>query len=81
MNVSQGTLIWKWLDDAGELHRFEIPNSYYVPDGNVRLLSPQHWAQAQKDTTPTQGTGETTDANNVTLFWNQRQNKLTVPIS
>ena len=81
MNVSQGTLVWKWTDDTGELHRFEIPNSYYVPDGKVRLLSPQHWAQTQKDNKPIQGTGETTDAKNVTLFWNQRQNKLTVPIS
>ena len=81
MNVSQGTLIWKWTDDNGELHRFEIPNSYYVPEGKVRLLSPQHWAQSQKDEKPIQGTGETTDAKNVTLFWNQRQNKLTVPIN
>ena len=81
MNMSQGTLIWKWTDDNGELHRFEIPNSYYVPEGKVRLLSPQHWAQLQKDEKPIQGTGETTDAKNVTLFWNQRQNKLTVPIN
>jgi len=81
MNVSQGTLVWKWTDNMGELHRFEIPNSYYVPDGKVRLLSPQHWAQTQKDNKPIQGTSETTDAKNVTLFWNQRQNKLTVPIS
>ena len=27
------------------MHTFEIPNSYYVPACELRLLSPQHWAQ------------------------------------
>ena len=26
-------------------HSFRIPNSYYVPQGSVRLLSLQNWAQ------------------------------------
>ena len=37
-----GTLKWKWLDDDGKEHVAIIPNSYYVPEGKVRLLSPQH---------------------------------------
>jgi hypothetical protein len=40
-NVKMGTIRWKWLDDKGQEHKFLIPKSYYVPDGNVRLLSPQ----------------------------------------
>jgi hypothetical protein len=39
-NVQRGTIEWRWADDG--THR--IPNSFYVPDGKVRLLSPQHWA-------------------------------------
>ena len=42
-NVKMGTIIWKWTDEDGVQHKFKIPKSYYVPDGKVRLLSPQHW--------------------------------------
>jgi len=27
------------------VHAHTIPDSYYVPDGQVQLLSPQHWMQ------------------------------------
>ena len=70
INVSQGTLIWKWTDNNGKLHRFEITNLYYVPEGKVQLLSPQHWAQSLKDDKPIQGTGKAADTKNVMLFWN-----------
>jgi transposase InsO family protein len=84
-NVKMGTIRWKWLDDKGQEHKFLIPKSYYVPDGNVRLLSPQHWGQAinaakKKDKQPLSGTGSETVHNKVTLFWNQRKNRLTVPL-
>jgi hypothetical protein len=46
-DVSMGTIIWKWCDNEGKTDRFTIPNSYYVPSGGVRLLSPQHWAKTQ----------------------------------
>ena len=49
--IMVGTLRWKWCDDEGKVHKFTIPNSYYVPDGKTRLLSPQHWAKTQKDNT------------------------------
>ena len=29
------------------MHTFEIPNSYYVPECELRLLSTQHWAQTR----------------------------------
>ena len=79
-NVYQGTLLWSWEDDDGKVHTFRIPQSYYIPQGKVRLLSPQHWAKTQKDTKPTAGTMETTDHKKVILQWKQRQFKRTVPI-
>ena len=48
--VKQGTIKWSWEDDSGKTHTFRIPNSYYVPTGGVRLLSPQHWAQSMRNT-------------------------------
>jgi len=78
--VQIGTLKWKWLDDEGRTHTFLIPKSYYVPQGKVRLLSPQHWAQTRKDFSPIQGTTSETTATHVTLRWNQRQHRLTIPL-
>ena len=80
-NIMIGTIAWKWQDDEGLIHKFLIPKSFYVKEGNVRLLSTQQWAQTQRDTKPIQGTGSETVANQITLFWNQRKNKLTIPLS
>ena len=44
-NPKTGTLRWQWSDDSGRMHTFEIPNSYYVPECELQLLSPPHWAQ------------------------------------
>jgi Reverse transcriptase (RNA-dependent DNA polymerase) len=86
-NVRTGTLKWSWEDDQGNVTTFRIPNSYYVPDGNMRLLSPQHWAQSQqskssrftkRDNNKNAKCGETTDNNRCVLFWNQGTNKRTV---
>ena len=73
-------LLWKWQDDQGAIHSFHIPDSYYVPQGKVHLLSPQHWAQLQHDHKPKAGTGETTTADSCTLFWKQCEYQLWVPI-
>lgn len=45
-NIKVGTIRWKWTDDQGVSHIHTIPNSFYSPDGGIRLLSPQHWAQS-----------------------------------
>jgi hypothetical protein len=42
----KGTIVWRFADDLGAVHTFRIPNSYYVPQAEYRLFSPQHWAQA-----------------------------------
>ena len=39
-DVYQGTLRWTWEDDDGKANTFLIPRSYHIPQGNVRLSSP-----------------------------------------
>ena len=68
-------------DDNGKIHKFVIPNSYYIPEGRVRLLSPQHWAQTQKDFKPISGTKEITDHQTTVLYWKQMKFQKTVPLS
>ena len=82
-NIKIGTLSWRWLDDEGKEFKFLIPNSYFVPSGGVRLLSPQHWAKAQgqKGKLGYQGTISQTTSRDITLMWNDRKNKLTVPLT
>ena len=75
-----GTIHWTWEDDQGQAHTMVIPNSYYVPEGRVRLLSPQHWAQTRKNSEKRGGAGETTTGTEVVLFWNDRQARRTIPI-
>jgi hypothetical protein len=43
-----GTVKWKIKDDNGKVHSFILPNTYYSPSVETRLLSPQHWAQTRK---------------------------------
>ena len=83
-NVMTGTIKWKWLDDNGGIHEFKIPNSYYVPEGNVRLISPQHWAQSQRNQFGKNlKYGCDTQHDKMVLYWNNEtsDNRLTVPIS
>ena len=76
VNVSIGTLRWEWEDDKGTIHTFLIPNSYFVPDGKVRLLSPQHWAQTQAANKKNrENCGERTNGNGCELFWGNGHTK------
>jgi hypothetical protein len=43
-----GTVKQKIKDDKGKIHNFILPNTYYSPSVETRLLSPQHWAQTRK---------------------------------
>ena len=81
-NIMSGTIKWQWLDDLGRVHKFKIPNSYYVPEGGVRLLSPQHWAQEQRKSNRKGQLkyGCDTSHNQSILYW-EGNYKLTVPIS
>jgi hypothetical protein len=44
-NVMVGTRRLQWSDDNGKVFQVDCPNSYYTPNGKVRLLCPQHFAQ------------------------------------
>ena len=76
-NVQKGTIQWDWLDDEGTDHTFTIPDSYYVPEGKVRLLSLQHWDRTQCKHMQTR---EMTDATSCTLSWGADKHQLTVPL-
>lgn len=65
--AKKGTVVWKFSDDKGAQHTFRIPNSFYVPDCEYRLFSPQHWAQSQGAKKYTTGCDTTGYAS--TLYW------------
>ena len=78
-NIQIGTLLWKFQDDSGVMHYFKIPNSYFVPQGGMRLLSIQHWAKVQKDPVRL-GTGGWTGPDDIYLWWKGRKHQLTIPL-
>ena len=81
-NPKRGTLRWQWADDLGKKHTFEIPNSYYVPSCERRLLSPQHWAQT-RNAADRETTRCITSLMNVYLRWTlgEENYELTLPLN
>ena len=77
-----GTLRWQWSDDSGKIRTFEIPNSYYVASCELRLLSPQHWAQT-RNPVDRETTRCITSSVNIYLRWTNRDenNELTLPLN
>jgi hypothetical protein len=63
--LKQGTVRWSIQDDQGAVDYFTIPNTFYVPDLPIRLLSPQHWSQANDHL----DAHSDTDAHRITLEW------------
>jgi hypothetical protein len=47
-----GTFMFHIKDEEGGVHLIKIPNSKYIPNLKVCLLSPHHWAQEAKDHHP-----------------------------
>ena len=69
-NVMRGTANVSWDDDEGKGHTFRLPNSYYVPGCNVRLLSPQHWSRELAHQHPGKPIASSnTDHKRVKLHW------------
>jgi hypothetical protein len=62
----KGTVKWSIEDDDGRVHTWLIPDTYYNKSTPYRLLSPQHWAQTQRDD---RGTWAATYYDAVNLFW------------
>ena len=81
-NVWQGTMRIGIEDDNGMVETFTIPNSYYVPNGDARLLSPQHWAKCLKNAqrSPPTVAPEQTFHDRVVLTWNKGQSIKTIPL-
>ena len=79
-DIWRGTIKWCIEDDIGVKHTLIIPNSYYVPQAKVCLLSPQHWAQARTGVDKNGGAGTITTAATCTLFWNNKTAFQTIPI-
>jgi hypothetical protein len=55
--AKKGTAIIKFKDDDGAVHKFRLPNSYFVPGTNDRLLSPQHFALCARAEKTASGSG------------------------
>ena len=81
-NPKIATLYWQWSDDSGKIHTFEIPNSYYIPSCELRLLSPQHWAQT-RNPVDRETTRCITSSVNVYLRWTNGDEsyELTLPLN
>ena len=79
-NVWMVTIKWDIEDDEGVSHTHIIPNSYYVPQGHVQLLSPQHWAQSRTGKDKRGGAGTMSMAVSCKLFWNNDKLCKTIPI-
>ncbi len=75
-----GTFKFHIEDNEGRVHLIKIPNSKYVPDLKVCLLSPHNWAQEAKDHYPVpKGTKTDTNEKALTLIWNQQKYQRTIP--
>jgi hypothetical protein len=76
-----GTVRWEIEDDNGVVHQQTIPGTYYNPNSEYKLYSPQHMAQVYKDHDPKpHGTWCATYDDSVVLQWDQRKFTRTVPL-
>jgi hypothetical protein len=67
-------------DNKGGVHLIRIPNSKYVPDLKVCLLSPHHLVQEAKDYYPVpKGTKMEEDNEALVLIWKQQRHQWIIP--
>ena len=77
-----GTVRWRMEDDDRVIHSFEIPSTLYCLTSKARLLSPQHWAQERsKKMGPYGNVKVVSDAQGLTLIWNEGKNQKNIPFS
>ena len=77
-----GTVKWVIEDDDGVRHHIHIPNTLYVPEAPMRLLSPQHWSQTANDNNPSpNGTWCTTYHDSLVLHWDQNKYHPTIRLN
>jgi hypothetical protein len=73
-----GTVQWYITDDDGRTHSIILPNTNFVPTADIRMLSPQHWAQVTNDL---RGTLCVTYGDCFLLKWDKIRYRKTIPIS
>jgi hypothetical protein len=73
-----GTVQWYITDDNGRTHSIILPNTSYVLTVDIRMLSPQHWAQVTNDL---RGTLCLTYGDCFLLKWDKKRFRKTIPIS
>jgi transposase InsO family protein len=73
-----GTVQWYITDDERTTHSIILPNTSYVPSADIRMLSPQHWAQVTNDL---RGTQCVTYGDCFLLKWDKKRFRKTIPIS
>ena len=71
-NLHLGTMKFSMTDDEGRLHTFEVPNSIYDPQGQHKLLCPQHWS---RECPTIEKAYEMTGESCTTLVWMSRNTK------
>ena len=78
----KGTVRWNIEDDQGVKHTLDIPDTFFIKELPIRLLSPQHLAQTLESGEVTKdGTICETFARKVVLKWKDRQNVRTVNLN
>jgi hypothetical protein len=73
-----GTVQWYITDDNGRTQSIIVPNTSYVPTADIRILSPQHWAQTTNNLT---GTLCVTHGTCFLLKWDKKRFRKTIPVS
>jgi len=73
-----GTVQWYITDDNGRTQSIILPNTSYVPTADIRILSPQHWAQTTNNLT---GTLCVTHGTCFLLKWDKKRFRKTIPVS
>jgi hypothetical protein len=75
-----GTFKFHIKDNKGGVHLIKIPNSKYIPDLEMCLLVPHHWAQEAKDHHPVpKGTKAEMEDQELTLLWKQQRHRRPIP--
>ena len=70
-----GTVRWKWKDDDGVFHTFEIQDVLYFPESPVNILSVTKFADQLNDD---EGTGIDTKRSHSVLYWNEKKFQRTI---
>ena len=73
--AAMGTVRWKWKDDDGKVHSYDIHDVLYFPTSPVNILSITGFADQLKDD---EGTGIDTKRLKSRLYWDQGRFERTI---